>query len=155
MHTLLPQQLHAATHSPTHLNALTWLHTLNHAVALTHAHTHTHTHTHRYEYYERRFCRAIRTAAAFAFVLKTVLYLAVVLYAPALTLSTLTNVPETGTTLPTYAHAHAQTHTHTHYTHTTHTPHTRTHAHTHTHTHTQGAFWLLAGSLLRTRSKEA
>ena len=46
-----------------------------------------------FQYLERRFCRSIRTVAACIFVVKTLCYLGIVLYAPALTISTLTPLP--------------------------------------------------------------
>ena len=46
-----------------------------------------------YEYLELRFCTAMRTLAAAIFVVKTAVYLGIVLYAPAIILSTMTDVP--------------------------------------------------------------
>ena len=46
-----------------------------------------------YEYLELRFCTSIRTTASVLFVVKTIVYLGMVLYAPSLVLSTLTQIP--------------------------------------------------------------
>eukprot|EP00039_Didymoeca_costata_P001697 m.54349 g.54349 ORF g.54349 m.54349 type:complete len:551 (-) comp10920_c0_seq2:177-1829(-) len=46
-----------------------------------------------YEYFEARFCRLIRSIASVVFVIKTTIYLGIVLYAPALSISTLTVLP--------------------------------------------------------------
>lgn len=48
-----------------------------------------------YSFLEKRFSLRVRTTAASLFLLRTVLYLAVVLYAPAVALSSVLSVPET------------------------------------------------------------